>query len=452
MNKLYLFLAVTMCLSLVSGLDVSAEYDSGIIVRGVDNSVDLKLTVTDAEDGLYNVYTLADVALKPSESFFISNETFEKEFTITPLKDLDVEGYYVFSYVLNYRGVEKVEKTFNLNMLSLGDVLEVGSDSIDPESGEVSFYVKNKENIELKNLSASFSSVLFDIEEVFDLGPNEEIKFDVDVEGNLLKKTKAGVYVIKAVFDTDTGEEKVDGNLFLGEKKGISSVHDESGFLIKTETITKVNVGNVLEDVEIKLRRNIVSRLFTTFNVEPTITDRNGFFVDYTWIEDNLKPTGVYVVKARTNYVFPFLTLILIVIVMFGLKRFGQTKIEVKKSVSHVKTKNGEFALRVSLALKAKKNVENVSLVDKIPAIVKIYNKFGTVKPDKIDPKSRRLHWHIGDLNAGEERSFSYVVYSKVGVVGKFSLPEALVVFEKGDKIHEIESNKVFFMSDQVRE
>jgi len=72
-------------------------------------------------------------------------------------------------------------------------------------------------------------------------------------------------------------------------------------------------------------------------------------------------------------------------------------------------------------------------------------------KPDKIDASSRRIHWNIGDLNAGEERLFSYIVYSKVGVVGKFSLPEATAVFEQNDKIKEVESNKVFFMSDQIR-
>jgi hypothetical protein len=73
------------------------------------------------------------------------------------------------------------------------------------------------------------------------------------------------------------------------------------------------------------------------------------------------------------------------------------------------------------------------------------------VKPDKINAENRRIHWNIGDLNAGEERLFTYIVYSKVGIVGKFSLPGALAVFEKDGKIHEVESNKVFFMSDQIK-
>ena len=239
--------------------------------------------------------------------------------------------------------------------------------------------------------------------------------------------------------------------MYLGEKKGITSTEDKSGLLIVTETITKINVGNVVENIEIKLNRNIFSRLFTTFSIEPTTVERNGLMIEYTWMKQKLNPTDVYVVKATTNYIVPFLIIIVAILALFGFKRFSETKLEIKKSVSHVKTKNGEFALKIILSLKAKKDIENVTLIDKVPPIVKIYKKFGMVKPDKIDAESRRIHWHIGDLNAGEERVFTYIVYSKVGVIGKFSLPEALGVFEKDGKIHEIDSNKVFFMSAQVK-
>ena len=51
----------------------------------------------------------------------------------------------------------------------------------------------------------------------------------------------------------------------------------------------------------------------------------------------------------------------------------------------------------------------------------------------------------------GEERVFNYLIYSKVGIVGKFSLPEAIAVFEKNNEIHEVKSNKVFFMSEQIK-
>jgi len=277
------------------------------------------------------------------------------------------------------------------------------------------------------------------------------LNFSVNVNSDKLRKTKAGVYVIKSVFKTKKGDEKINGNLYIGIKKGITSTEDKSGFLVRTDTITKVNVGNVLENTKIEITRNIFSRLFTTFNIEPTTVERDGLLVKYIWVKDGLNPTEAYVVKAETNYILPFFVIIFAVLALFGFKRFSETKIELNKSVSHVKTKNGEFALKVMLSMKAKKDVENVTLIDKVPPIVKIYKKFGMIKPDKIDIESRRVHWHIGDLNAGEERVFTYIIYSKVGIVGKFSLPEAVAVFEENSKIYEVNSNKVFFMSDQIR-
>jgi len=451
MKKLTILLALAFCLTFISALEISPTYNTNIIVRDVQNSINLDLKITNASTGIYNLYTLADISIKPSETFSISKEDTIKRFTITPTENLKTKGHYTFTYTLNHRGVEKVDEKMLINILDLEDVIEVGSDSIDPVEDKISFYVKNLEAVNLENLSAKFSSIFFETEKTFNLGPNEIKEISLKADKEKLKKIKAGVYIIKAVFKTKVGDKTIEGNLYLGEKKGITSTEDKSGFLIKTETITKINSGNVVESIQIKLKRNIFSRLFTTFNIEPTLINREGLSIEYTWLKEKLNPTEAYIVKAKTNYIFPFLIIIVAALALLGFKRFSETKLEIKKSVHHIKTKNGEFALKVTLSLKAKKDVENVTLIDRIPAIVKIYKKFGTIKPDKIDAESRRIHWHIGDLNAGEVRLFTYVIYSKVGVVGKFSLPEALGVFEKDEKIHEVNSNKVFFMSDQIR-
>ena len=452
MKNLTLFLITgLLCFSLVSALELSPEYSSNIMVRDVESPITLTLDILNASKGNYNLYTLADISIDSSETFEIINGPVQKEFTLTAKDELNTEGFYSFTYTLNHRDVEKVNEKFTIEMLNLEDVIEVSSESIDPSTGKVSFYVKNLEDVTIKNLTAEFSSILFETEQTFDLGPNEKLEISVDANEDKLKRTKAGVYIIKSIFQTKNGEKKIEGNLYLGEKKGIITTEDKSGLLIRTETITKDNVGNVVEEIQIKLKKGIIARLFTTFNIEPMITERKGFSVEYTWIKEKLNPAETYTVKAKTNYVLPFLIIVVAIIALLGFKRFSETKLETKKSVTYVKTKNGEFALKITLSVKAKKDVENVSLIDRVPAIVKIYKKFGMVKPDKIDTQNRRIHWNIGDLNAGEERVFTYIVYSKVGIVGKFSLPESLAVFEKDGKIHEVKSNKVFFMSDQIK-
>ena len=76
---------------------------------------------------------------------------------------------------------------------------------------------------------------------------------------------------------------------------------------------------------------------------------------------------------------------------------------------------------------------------------------FGGEEPKRIDEKNRRLEWSFEKLEAGEIRMMSYIIYSKVGVVGKFAIPSTTAIYEREGEIHETESNKVFFMSDQVK-
>jgi len=431
---------------------MSGKCDSNIYVREFENPINVEVTITDAPVGSYNIYTLADVYLEPRDRFDIASGSVKKNITILPNENLNTDGLYTFSYILNYKDLDqKVENKLTINILNFKDVLEIGSESVDLEATSVTFYVKNKYNVELKGLSAEFSSLLFKTSEEFDLKPYEKKEFSVEVDPEKVKKTKGGVYIIDSVFSTEKGDVEISGNLYLGEKKGITTTEDKSGWIIKTTTIRKINSGNMLENVEVTVTKNIFSRLFTSFNIEPTLVDRSGFTVEYTWTKNKLGPTEMFTVVAKTNYFFPLLIIAFIALVLFGIRRYSQTKIIVTKSVSPMKTKNDEFALKVRLSVKSSRSVENLSLIDRVPAIVKIYKQFGTVKPDKIDADSRRVTWNIGDLKAGEERVYSYVIYAKVGVVGKFSLPGALAVFEKDGKVHEIESNQVFYLNDQIK-
>ncbi len=450
MKNLPILLVTLFFLAQASAIQITPEYPTNIIIRDFDNSIPLTLEITNATPGIYNLYTLADITIKPSQTFQINEDPFSKTFNLQPNANLNLEGNYALTYTLNHRGVEKYEQKILLRLLNLEDIIEISSESIDPESSQISFYIQNKESAHLPNITATFSSILFDVTTTFDLKPNEKFIIPVSVDPSKLAKTTSGVYIIKSKFQTDKGEKTIEGTLYLGEKKGITSIEDKSGLLIQTQTITKVNSGNVPEEIKIELERNIISRLFTSFNIEPTFTSRDGWTINYLWTKGKLGPTEAYIVKAKTNYIFPFLIIIVLVLAIWGYSRFSETKLEIKKSVVPVKTKGGEFALKVTLSLKARKEVENVTLIDKVPSIVKIYKKFGTVKPDKIDAESRRVHWHIGDLEAGEERAFDYIVYSKVGIVGKFSLPRALAVFEKEGNIHETDSNNVFFMNEQI--
>jgi len=104
--------------------------------------------------------------------------------------------------------------------------------------------------------------------------------------------------------------------------------------------------------------------------------------------------------------------------------------------------------LKVTLRVKARKYVEKVSVIDKLPAMFKLYGRFGAEEPKRFDDKNRRIQWDIQSLEQGEERIFSYIIFSDVSIVGKFELPIATAVYEREGKIHETESNRVYFLSE----
>ena len=107
MKKISFLLIGLLCLALTSALQMSAEYDTDILVRNVDNSIELKLEISNASAGIYNLYTLADISIKPSKTFTLTSDTATKTFTLTQTENLNVDGYYTFTYTLNHRGVEK---------------------------------------------------------------------------------------------------------------------------------------------------------------------------------------------------------------------------------------------------------------------------------------------------------------------------------------------------------
>jgi hypothetical protein len=449
-RELIFILLMIFLISFSSALSIEKNPVSNVIIPEINHPAHFELTITQASLGSYNIYTLTDVRLEPATPFALNEGLNKIDVYVYPTEQLKERGFYSFTFTLNRDTEESYNDKLTVKVVDLKDAIEINSDSNNPETGQIKFYIRNNEKASIKNLKAKFSSILFDFEREFDLDEYEKKEIIVNVDEDELQKTKAGSYIIKAEFETPKGKSAVDGKFFIGEKKEIKTQQDSSGFLIYTKTINKINTGNVPEVVEVFIKKDIFSRLFTSFNQEPISVERSGFNVEYLW-NKRLEPAEVFTVKTRTNYIFPLLIVVFAGILIIGFKRYTQTRIEAKKSVSHVKTKGGEFALKIKLTIKAKKNVQNVSLIDKVPPVVKVYEKFETVKPDKIDAANRRIRWDIGDLNAGEERIFSYIVYSKIGVVGKFSLPEALVVFEKNNEIHEIESNKVFFLSEQVK-
>ena len=122
-----------------------------------------------------------------------------------------------------------------------------------------------------------------------------------------------------------------------------------------------------------------------------------------------------------------------------------------RKRVHFVKAKGGEFALKVSVFVNAKHYVERVHIIDRLPPLVKLFDRFSGDTPTKVSEKERRVEWDFEKLEGGETRMLSYIIYSKIGVLGRFALPSTTAIYQRDGKIHESVSNRAFFVAEQTK-
>jgi len=455
MKRVYV-LVLLFCLmfSFASAVKLEYKIDNDVIVKEFPANLTFDLEMKELVPGYYNVYTLSNVYLLPYEPFYVDEPTsLTKTFTIIPMDRLleDVNGSYSLKYTLHHRGVKKYDDYINLRVLGLADIVTIESELVDIKDNEILIVVRNLYDYPIYNLTGRFSSILFDVEATFDLPARDSVTFTIPISNSELRKVKAGSYLMDVVFETPKGSVSTYGSIYLMAKEDIVTNQDSGGLFIFTETVNKINTGNTVEDVRIELKRNIFTQLFTSFNLEPIQTVREGSQVRYIWSK-KLTPSEVYTVKASTNYIYPLLILVVLYVVWVYTRKAMVAKIVVSKKVTPVKTRNGEFALRVRIILRAKASLEEVSVADRIPRTVKIYKKFGLSMPDEIDTVNRRLKWNAGDMRAGEERVYSYVVYSRVGFLGRFVLPAAVCRFRFNGREKRVESSSVFFMAEGSEE
>ncbi|MGD9276733.1 MAG: hypothetical protein PVJ67_06185 [Candidatus Pacearchaeota archaeon] len=454
MKKIITLLLLLLVLPTIFAININVEKTSSdeVMIYGIDYPVTFDLEIKNfgqADD--FGFYNLVGFNMFPIGTTHInSGETKKVELKISPIGELNKHGLYTFQYFI--RGNDKTEKQEELTfrIIDLEDAFSVGSGNLDANSNSIEIYIKNKVNFNFNDMDAKFSSAFFDLEENFDLAPYEEKTFTVELNNEDFKKLQAGFYTLKSDVTVGSETANVEGIIQFNENPNLVTTTKDYGFFINTKIVTKTNAGNTLEKTESVVTKNIVSRLFTTFSPEPDTVERTGTKVTYTWAKE-IKPGENLEITTKTNWVFPIVVILLIITSTLLMKRYLNTKLNLRKKVTFVRTKGGEFALKVTLMIHSKSYVERVNIVDRLPNLVKIHERFGGEQPSRIDEKTKRIEWNFEKLEAGERRIISYIIYSKVGVVGKFALPTATAIYEKEGKIKESESNQAFFVSE-VRE
>jgi len=439
-----------ICLASAIDLNITKETLNNVIVTDFDNEAVFKFTIKNlGETDSFEIYSLIGVDMTPKGAFLLeSGQT--KTFTVRVKADESVKknlGYYSFSYKIKSANFGIQEDRLTIRLVNLKGSLQLFADNINPDSDQAVVHMQNQERFDFENIEADFSSVFFNFKKDFSLEALEKKSFTVDLKKEELSTLMAGVYLLNVNIKINEVQETLSSTIKFLEKSGLSTKETKEGILISRHEIEKKNEGNLITLAEIAIQKNIISRLFTNFNLQPNKIERAGSNIIYSW-QQELKPDESLKVIIRTNYLIPIIIMIAIVILVFLLRVYLVSDIRLKKKINFVKTKGGEFALKVSINVKAKKFVEKINIIDKLPPIVKLYERYGTITPDKIDEKNRRIEWNIESLDKEEESVLSYIIYSKIGIIGRFELPPAKAFYEKEGEIKETQSNKVIFVSE----
>lgn len=427
------------------------EIDHGsTVVSEINNQVfyDLVIDNKGTADS-FTLFSLIGLSITPDKSFLLSPGKTIKEINATaPETILDKPGLYLLEYQIKGQNSGLYKDKLKVRIIPMKEAFEIKTGDIRIDDSEVNVTIKNLANARIQNTTMRLKSEFFDFTAKFSLEPFGSASFVKPLDRESIKKLVAGPYVITASVSNNGKEAKAEGVAIYLESSSVKTDESSAGFVIRKNTVKKTNEGNIPLTVEIRMKRDIITRLITSYSLEPTIAERGALTTTYSWVKE-IGPQSSLEVVSTTNYTFPLVLLALVVLIGLLVRIYLRTDLVLNKRVSYVKTRGGEFALKVRVHVKARKNVDNVNIVDRIPGMAKLYEHFAGKGPDKIDSEGRRLFWSIARLNAGEERVFSYIIYSKVKILGRFELPSATAMYHTDNKGKgSVESNRTYFVAE----
>lgn len=223
---------------------------------------------------------------------------------------------------------------------------------------------------------------------------------------------------------------------------------EKFNFLKLRKELTLTSKSNTLDKQEIKLPVGLLERFFLSSVPDESFIKEDGkrFVV---W-EIELEPGQSKTIFITVNYRWIFYILVLVVLAVMLYFKY-KSPVIIKKEVADVSLKEGgisQIRMMVELTNTSKKAVSDVAVVDYVPNIADVEQKFveGTLKPTKTllhREKGTILRWELPELAPGEDRLLSYSIKSKLSILGSFKLPRAKVRFKHNKKGYVSYSNSL---------
>jgi len=425
-NILFIALICFMVPCVAAEISLSENYINNVAIKdtSIPAKVDITVSNNDFDSKRCFIDTLVDVNITPREYFTVPGDG---QITVSrlvyPSDEIrsNINGAYSFSYYAKCND-DLAEKNMILKFLSMNEFVKIQMPlTIQSDAGSIDITFQLSQKAEDFSTQLEIDSPIMAYTKTITLSTANPVKITVPLKGSM---PRAGVYEIKFKFKMGGQEAVAVKTVTLESKIILNEEVKKSGFFLNQVTeVTKINTGNSVNDATITISKDILSGMFTFFSEKATSTKKEGSQVIYEFKKE-LNPGEKLIVKATTSYYIPLLILILIAAGIWAYIVVTTPQVRVRKNAVRVRTKSGVFATKIILSAKnkGKEAVHDLKVIDRLPAFTElIKDKFGSIAPHEI--RKNTLIWALPKLAAQEEMMFSYIVYSKLSVLGKLEIP-----------------------------
>lgn len=352
-----------------------------------------------------------------------------------------IENFYVYIKPSNYTPMEYVPN------VAMEVRMDGEADPRNPISLEV--YMRNRNPLDLKELSIEVESELFSKTYITTLDPLEEKTNQIlFVDMDPLQKPGAYNVEVKLIYNNETISQS-NKQLLIKEYSDIGVEQTKTKGLFSTkEKITLYNDGNNDAVKLIKVKKNLFEKIFTTTSPKYTVLKEEGNSY-LTWSVP-LKPRETANIVVTTNYTSLVLLILLIIILAVSYYIFRSPAVLFKRAKIASSSEHGVTDVKVKLHIKNRsgRTIRNIKIIDKYPKLMSLEDEtsLGSLKPTKLlsgDKTHNLLTWNLEALDPYEERLIVYRLKSGLNIVGNVSLPASKIKFHTASGDRTYLSNKV---------
>jgi hypothetical protein len=376
---------------------------------------------------------------------------------IDPIGFLTPAKYDLIVTIESRDGTISKEVPFKIEIIPFGEenvVTElVVDDNIDPRLGTLArVSLENLFNHDIEAVKISLDSELFEFERDISLKANEKKveKFQLNFEdGVKLEEYEFRVLVKSGSDILGSAIKKVT----LAPYSEVTEKVFRSNTFNKRIMITKENTGTEGSNEEVSLELTGVEKILARYNTYPDSIDKvnENYVVNWEFSLDPGDRKEIVVTLPYGTYLTALLVLVLLIYILLHVTR--RKVVLVKRIVDVTKDKEGIRGIKIILHLtnRGNKAIEKIRVLDYLPKMVAASGKdFGTMRPSRVQRSKdgrMRLIWDLDGLDRGEERIISYIAKSKLSIIGKMLLPEAVVEYQVDGKHVHNRSNKLTLLT-----